>query len=36
MPKLRKDAGGLTEIDLHHLRRQTLEPFGGDCHRIRS
>ena len=33
--KLRKDAGGLTEIDLHHLRRQTLEPFGGDCHRIR-
>ena len=33
--KLRKDAGGLTEIDLHHLRRETLEPFGGYCHRIR-
>ena len=33
--KLRKDMGCLTEIDLYHLRRQTLEPFGGHCHRIR-
>ena len=33
--QLREDTCRLSEIDLNHLRGQTLEPFGGDCHRIR-
>ena len=33
--QLREDSRCLAEVDLHHLRRETLEPFGGYCHRIR-
>ena len=33
--KLRKDTCCLAEVCLYHLGGQALEPFGGDCHRIR-
>ena len=33
--KLRKDTRCLAEVCLYHLGGQALEPFGGDCHRIR-
>ena len=33
--KLREHSRRVAEIRLYHLSGQALEPFGGDCHRIR-